>query len=96
MSGRVRITPVGDARHNLMSDVGLVAWHYLATPVADEIEGVPVWLFDFTRIEETRMQEYLVQRFKTMFRMTRSKALEWLCTDRITIPQAHVNIQDAE
>lgn len=95
MSERVSVRPVGDEQHRLVSEVGLVRWHYNSVPMADEIEGVPVWAFRFTAIEETKMREYLIRLWMKHYRLGRTKAVEWLCNDRICIPQSRVEIEQA-
>lgn len=93
MSDRISVRPLNDEKHRLLAETGLVVWHYRSIPLADEVEGVPVWFFRFAAIEETAMQEYFIRTFKAAYRLSRSKAIEWLLQDRIGIPQSRVEIE---
>lgn len=93
MTERVSIRPINEERHRLVAETGLVCWHYNSTPMADEIEGVPVWAFRFTAIAEIKMREYLVRMWMKQYRLGRDKAFEWLCSDRICIPQDRIEIE---
>lgn len=93
MPERVSVRPIGEERHRLVAETGLVCWHYNSTPMADEIEGTPVWAFRFTAIEEIKMREYLIRLWMKELHLVRTKAVEWLCNDRICIPQDRLEME---
>lgn len=92
---RIAVRPTGDERHRMVAETGLVCWHYRSVPMADEISGVPVWCFRFTAIEETKMREYLVRLWMKQYRLSREKAVLWLCEDRLCIPQDRIELGES-